>query len=394
LAGHAEALEVYQSGRRTLAEELGFEPGPALRELERRILAHDPALELAGKPASWRRRRWRLLVAALAAIAVAAAAASLGLALHDDDATGLAAVPPNSVAILDPRSNEIVAAITVGASPGPIAAGDAAVWVFNTSDETVSRIELASRSVQEVIGATGPTLGLEYRQLLTAGDGSVWAGNGYSVWRVDASRGEGLLNRLRLTAVPTDLWTGLTSGHGSLWLSDRVPRVMQVNAQAGTIERTTALQSNRVDSYGSSVGSSVVAVGLGAVWVAYSGRGDRGAVFRYDPVTEQVTRIPTAGRFSAIAAGPDSVWVANSRDDEVLRVSARGSGVAARVRVGDDPAGVAVAPGAVWVANAGDGTVSRIDPFINEVVATIDVGNRPQGITVADGVVWVTVRNR
>lgn len=40
----AEALRVYQTARTTLAEELGIEPGPALRSMEERILAHDPVL--------------------------------------------------------------------------------------------------------------------------------------------------------------------------------------------------------------------------------------------------------------------------------------------------------------------------------------------------------------
>ena len=40
----AEALAAYQAGRRRLAEELGLEPGPELRELQRKILEHDPSL--------------------------------------------------------------------------------------------------------------------------------------------------------------------------------------------------------------------------------------------------------------------------------------------------------------------------------------------------------------
>ncbi|MCA1833668.1 MAG: AAA family ATPase [Actinobacteria bacterium] len=42
----AEALEAYRRARKALVEELGIEPGPALRELEEAILRHDPALEL------------------------------------------------------------------------------------------------------------------------------------------------------------------------------------------------------------------------------------------------------------------------------------------------------------------------------------------------------------
>jgi DNA-binding SARP family transcriptional activator len=43
----AEALEAYQDARRALVEELGVEPGRALRELHQAILNQDPALDLA-----------------------------------------------------------------------------------------------------------------------------------------------------------------------------------------------------------------------------------------------------------------------------------------------------------------------------------------------------------
>jgi DNA-binding SARP family transcriptional activator len=42
----AEALEAYRRARETLVEELGLEPAPALRRLERGILTQEPALEL------------------------------------------------------------------------------------------------------------------------------------------------------------------------------------------------------------------------------------------------------------------------------------------------------------------------------------------------------------
>ena len=42
----AHALESYRAGRAVLVEELALEPGPALRELETRILCHDPTLDL------------------------------------------------------------------------------------------------------------------------------------------------------------------------------------------------------------------------------------------------------------------------------------------------------------------------------------------------------------
>ena len=43
----ADALAAYQRVRARLADELGLEPGPRLRQLEHQILVHDPALDEA-----------------------------------------------------------------------------------------------------------------------------------------------------------------------------------------------------------------------------------------------------------------------------------------------------------------------------------------------------------
>ncbi len=48
----ADALRAIDQARRTLIDELGLDPGPELRELERRILDHDPALLAVPLPAA------------------------------------------------------------------------------------------------------------------------------------------------------------------------------------------------------------------------------------------------------------------------------------------------------------------------------------------------------
>jgi DNA-binding SARP family transcriptional activator len=46
----SDALTVYHRLRRALDAELGLEPSPVIEEVQRRILNHDPALELRGEP--------------------------------------------------------------------------------------------------------------------------------------------------------------------------------------------------------------------------------------------------------------------------------------------------------------------------------------------------------
>src|SRR4051794_24131246 len=50
----AEALETYREGARRLRDELGLEPGPALREIEAKVLAHHPDVAPPAGPPSAR----------------------------------------------------------------------------------------------------------------------------------------------------------------------------------------------------------------------------------------------------------------------------------------------------------------------------------------------------
>jgi DNA-binding SARP family transcriptional activator/pimeloyl-ACP methyl ester carboxylesterase len=47
---HAEALDAYRQFRHAIDEELGLEPSPSLRDIERRILQHDTSLDLPASP--------------------------------------------------------------------------------------------------------------------------------------------------------------------------------------------------------------------------------------------------------------------------------------------------------------------------------------------------------
>jgi peptide/nickel transport system substrate-binding protein len=109
-----------------------------------------------------------------------------------------------------------------------------------------------------------------------------------------------------------------------------------------------------------------------------------------DAKSEEVAAVTAVGAPpSAVAAGSDAVWVANTQNS-VSRIDPRTQSVRQTIHVGGDPADVAVTDGAVWVANGLDGTVSRIDPESNLVVQTVAVGNGPTGLAAGAGAVWVT----
>ena len=109
----AEALDVYRAGRARLVADLGLEPGPALRELEAKILDQSPALDppppterpapkpRAAKaaepaaPAAGRLRRLPLAIV-LPIVAGAVLLAAVGLAIISETGEEPAAAPPRA----------------------------------------------------------------------------------------------------------------------------------------------------------------------------------------------------------------------------------------------------------------------------------------------------------
>jgi DNA-binding SARP family transcriptional activator len=104
----ADALEAYRETRRMLDEELGLEPSPALRELERAILVHDESLTPDVPPdeqvsvapvaeeAPPTRRTWVVGVAAGAALALAGTAVALVLVTHTGGSPEPVAAPTSN----------------------------------------------------------------------------------------------------------------------------------------------------------------------------------------------------------------------------------------------------------------------------------------------------------
>ena len=373
----SEALEAYRRARRALDEELGIEPGPALRELERRILNQDPAL---GAPASSVTRGDRRPGQRTIGVAVATGAALLVVvaaivALARD--TESRSVPPNYVGIVDAQSGDVTGAVPVGIGPGPVAAGGGSVWVGNQEDRNLTRIDpRRGEAVATVsLGGSTPT-GL-------AIGSDVWVAHGRAgdVSRVAPRFAQ--ITTIEVTAPPYAAPNGSVAiGADAAWAAFGDSTLARIPLDGSRVDGSTLAGAS----------SSAVVLGDGAVWVANAGDA---TVQRFNPSTFRegpVREIGVGRQPVALAYGHGAVWVANRADDTVARIDPSTNASVFTIPVGDRPVAVAVGGGSIWVANAGDGTVTRIDPATNDVTQTIDVGNSPAGLAVADGRVWVSVR--
>jgi DNA-binding SARP family transcriptional activator/DNA-binding beta-propeller fold protein YncE len=384
----ADALAAYRDARASLAE-LGLEPAKELRELERRILTHDPTLAVGvtDEPGGGSdgetlgsRRRWVALAVAFAALLLLAGAAALAFAVIADE-TG--PVPRNSVAVIDPRSDRVVDRIPVGNTPTRIVVGEGFVWALNSDDRTVSQIDPHRRTLVRTFGLdTVPTD-------LAAGAGALWIGSGdpVAVLRVDPASGT-VVRRTVLWSSPIvdegPTHTGYPPGvelavaFGSVWAAAHVGYrdefLARIDPSSGAVRaRIPNVHPGRMAADPSSLYTIQV-----------------GDIARIDP-GQNVIAWSEAFRWkqTSLAADDRWLWVAQGDGDVVWQLDGATRKIVRSIAVGHLPSGVATGFGSVWVSNA-DGTVSRVDLRTQEVVATVRVGGVPHDVAVGEGAVWVT----
>ena len=116
----AEALEVYRETRRLLADELGLEPSPALRDLEKAILRHDPSLAALAPVASRAlpdevqrrpRRRW-LLTGVVGTLTLASGAAAAVALVRSNHHEHIAATPATQTLLVITEPTQTVTTTT------------------------------------------------------------------------------------------------------------------------------------------------------------------------------------------------------------------------------------------------------------------------------------------
>lgn len=389
----AEALEVYRSIRHALVHQLGIEPGASLQALERAILLHDPALEPPRDVTPVIRGRLgrspgprRPLAAAIVALAALALVGAVSVVAMGNGAEATVA-PPDSLGVVDPRTNRLADRVGVGLLPAAVAVGDGFVWVLNQGDTTVSKVDTATLRVARTIGLSqGNHVGAT---AIAYGYGAAWVGDGHAATVTRLSPTWGTEPPIHLSRANSSDTLLVATGAGAVWATSmRHQTVYRVDPVTRRVSARAAVPAAPV----------AIAAGDGSVWVASIRPRDdprthatSGTLSRIDPstaATVSTLALPIAPSGMAVAFG--SVWVTANGQNTVLRIDPRTSAVARLIPVGDGPSAIAAGDGAIWVVNSKSVTISRIDPGTNAVAATIAVHGTPAAITSGDGRIWVT----
>jgi peptide/nickel transport system substrate-binding protein len=312
-----------------------------------------------------RRRPWRVIGAGAVAASVACGLALFVLHI-EDSATG-AALPANTVGMLGDGGVEGDAVVLPAhGRPGDIAAAQGMLWVTDTVNGRLLRVDPESRTTAPIEVGQSP-LGV------AAGGGFVWVVNGgdRTVSQVNAEAAE-------VVGDPIQVGNGATRaafGEGSLWVVNTFDLTLsRIDPDAARVTKTIPLGVPPTD----------VAVGEGAVWVTSE---STGTLLRIDPAAGRVAETIAVGNGpTSVTTGGGAVWVANPPDRTVTRVDTHSLEVA-KVALQVPPTTLAWAGGTLWVGDA-TSSMLRLDQS-GHTAGQFDVGSPPtDSVTVGDQV-WV-----
>jgi YVTN family beta-propeller protein len=362
-------LELPEAIDPVVATALAKSPDERHRSCRELMGAAREALGLAEPVRSrWLRGPALLGIAGLAVLSVGLAAFLLA---RGAGTPTLESAPPNSLALLDPRSGAILAATDVGSRPGDVAATEDAVWIVSPDEQRVLRIDAETRSVVDEI-----PVGFD-PAAVAVGLGAIWVAEngGPTLARISPEEGE-IVQTIRIGAGPTDV----AVGDEAVWVTNRLD---------DSVQRIEPDASNPVtDTIPVGDEPTAIAIGEGAVWVASPATS---FVYQVDLDTRAVTRtIPVGNGASDLALVGDEVWVANSLDGTISIIDVE-SGAVATIRAGEGPASIVAAGDSVWIADELDGKLLEINAGKRAVERVVELGASPHRVALVGGALWTGV---
>jgi YVTN family beta-propeller protein len=323
-----------------------------------------------------RMRRRAAILIAVGVLILAGVGATLAVLLTQGGSSAVT-VAPNSVAVVDPKTSRVVDDVPVGVRPAAIAVGEDAVWVANSGEGTLSRIDPETRKVVRTLGGVGSS-----PEDVAAGGGYVWVANGSdgTVSQIDP-RLNAVVATLDLRGsdeLAPDAAYAVAFGFGSLWVASGPRSVLRIDPEAGGVVK-------RIDVGGQAVD---LAVGGGGVWAVTTGE----RAVRIEPRTNEIVTSTAVGGFPlVIAVGAGKAWVGDF-SNRVWLINAETGLVDATVGLRSLPGAIGTGSGAGWIGTA-QGVLSRVDPRTGIVVGRTSVapGWVADDVAVAYGQVWVAV---
>jgi DNA-binding beta-propeller fold protein YncE/predicted Ser/Thr protein kinase len=312
-------------------------------------------------------------LALLAAVALLAGCATAALLLTLDDEEPAQTSPRADAPVRSSAAGEVTGTFAVGDSPGGVAVADGAVWVANTGDETVTRLN--------------PTTGQrEGRPIPVGEDPRAMAAGGGAVWV--ANFGDGTVSRIATATnragPPIPVGRGPTDievGGGTAWVATERDRVARLDPATG---RPTG-PPLPVRSGGP------LAIGAGRLWVSDP---DDGTVRSIDTQSSRVvdSPIPVGAPVADLAVSPRFMWVTLANEDAVRRIELRADNPANRtVPIAGRPHRIVRGGGRLWVTGLENESVTRIQADSARIAGRpLAVGEDPAAVALGDDSVWVT----
>jgi YVTN family beta-propeller protein len=250
-----------------------------------------------------------------------------------DEQVWVSNAPKNSVSRLDPKTNKVLATITVGKEPGAgLAVGFGSLWVPNCGDSTLTRIDLKTGEIS-------------------------------ATFACPIADSEG----------------GIATGAGSVWI------VTDSKSKLARIDPATNKIAAEIDI---APGSVAAAFGEGAVWVTSP---EKNVLSRVDAATNKlVETIPVGKKPRFLTIGAGSVWTLDQGDGSITRVDPQTNKVVATIEAGIPGGGgeLAFGEGSIW-ATVWEYPITRIDPATNQVAQQF-TGAGGDSIRVGHGSVWLS----
>ena len=432
-----EALAAFDRARRILAEQLGLEPGQALKQLQSQILRQDPSLQPneavpaaaaaatrteeaargpgaipdqprsapvrapplappATPPAqdddhlptrSLRRAHWRAALAVATTVAAALAVLLSVVVGGDEEARGEYRLGTVLIDLSTGQQIESIPSSRLPVSAYPVFAGGH-FWVNNWSPNEYVEIDATSGAILKSISppARDPNVQEEGGSItpFAVGGDVLWVTSAHDLVKMDVGLGIEV-DRFRLDGLGkgSGLAEGVAVGAGSVWVSRDVGRgqILRLDPVSGRLEHVWNGVAPHLN----------LEFGDGSLWVA-----DERGLARIDAETNLIRRVSgiqgNCGRGvgGCVAAGGGSGWTSHINRGEVFKVDEAGQ-IAASYPLGIGSGWMSFADGVLWVGNMDEGTVTGIDGVTGATTHTYRFDHPVGPVAAGDGVLLISL---